>query len=304
VPGAGLHPGNVGWGGAATTSPLPAIGSEAAEADLSTQSERADAMSGSYGGAGPMPVADLAGPTVDYSAAPAPSVDLGRPIVVGRPDAVQRGDDTRDGERGGFSWEGGQTRNGGQAGFASDPLGTAASVSSASGVVVPPAEHVATENRLPIFEAVESDWFRRGRSGVATGSAMGAALGGQASADLGSADLGSAGRSDSWPVPAAAASMPEPEVSWTASVADRGWEAAAAVSSPTTGGTTEAGLPKRVPQANLVPGTASPEPLAPAPARSASATRDRFSSFQRGVREGRAAVVGEDAQPDGDDGSQ
>ncbi len=34
VPGAGPHPGNAAWGGAATTSPLPAVGSEAAEADL------------------------------------------------------------------------------------------------------------------------------------------------------------------------------------------------------------------------------------------------------------------------------
>jgi signal transduction histidine kinase len=305
VPGAGLHPGNAGWGGAANTSPLPAFGSEAAEADLATEADRA--MSGSYAnadpyGSGPMPVADLAGPTVDYSAAPAPSVDLGQPIVVGHPDAAQRGDDTGNSDRVGFSWEGGQGRNGAQVGFGSDPLGAAASVSSPSGVVVPPAEHVATENRLPIFEAVESDWFRRGRSGVATGPALGVP-GGNAAGDLSSSSLAGGSRADSWPAPAAAASTPEPEISWAASAADRGWEAAAAVSSPATGGTTEAGLPKRVPQANLVPGTASPEPLAPAPARSAAVTRERFASFQRGVREGRAAVAGEDAQPDGDDGS-
>ena len=98
--------------------------------------------------------------------------------------------------------------------------------------------------------------------------------------------------------------MPEQDVTWAASAADQGWEAAAAVSSPSTGGTTTAGLPKRVPQANLVPGTASPEPIAPVPARSASATRDRFASFQRGIREGRAAVAGDDADSDEDDGSR
>jgi signal transduction histidine kinase len=309
VPGAGLHPGNAGWGGAATTSPLPAVGSDAAEADL------AGAFSGSYTsgdsyGTGPMPVADLAGPTVDYSAAPAPapSVDLGQPIVVGHPDSGERGDDMGDSERGGFSWSSGQGGNGAQVGFGSDPLGTAASVSSPSGVVVPPAEHVATENRLPIFEAVESDWFRRGRSGVAAGSGLGA-MGGQAGAGLASAGLsgtavGSDSESASWPAPAAGPNAAEPEVTWAASAADRGWEAAAAVSSPATGGTTTAGLPKRVPQANLVPGTASPEPVAAVPARSAAATRDRFSSFQRGVREGRAAVSSEDEGPDEDDGSR
>jgi len=34
------------------------------------------------------------------------------------------------------------------------------------GVVVPPPATVGEENRLPIFESVESDWFRRGRHGA------------------------------------------------------------------------------------------------------------------------------------------
>jgi hypothetical protein len=40
------------------------------------------------------------------------------------------------------------------------------------------------------------------------------------------------------------------------SEADEGWDAAAAASHPTVGGTTRSGLPRRVPSANLVPGTA------------------------------------------------
>ena len=334
VPGAGLHPGNAAWGGAASTSPLPAFGSEAAEADL------AGGMPGSYPasdvfGSGPMPVADLAGPTVDFSPtqSPPPSVDLSQPSVVGQPrgggqsGGVGQPDDPgqargagrtddRAGDRGGFSWDTGLGSNGGQSSL-DGPLGTAASASSPSGVVVPPAEHVATENRLPIFEAVESDWFRRGRSGVAAGApGLGGAGGstlGNGSPGNGSQDHGSAGdasRGDagdvaaSWPSQPGMAEVPEPEVSWAASAADQGWEAAAAVSSPSTGGTTSAGLPKRVPQANLVPGTASPEPIASVPARSASATRDRFASFQRGIREGRAAIAGDDADSEEDDGSR
>ncbi len=230
-----------------------------------------------------------------------------QPSVVGQSGRRRRAPTTRpSSDRGGFGWDTGLGSNGGQGGFGG-PLGTAASASSPSGVVVPPAEHVATENRLPIFEAVESDWFRRGRSGVA---AAGAGLGGlsgparQARAP-GGASSGDAGDADaSWPSQPGTAEMPEPEVTWAASAADQGWEAAAAVSSPSTGGTTSAGLPKRVPQANLVPGTASPEPIAPVPARSASATRDRFASFQRGIREGRAAVAGDDAHSDEDDGSR
>ncbi len=157
-------------------------------------------------------------------------------------------------------------------------LGAVTGFGSPDDVIVPPAEHVAAANRLPIFEAVESDWFRRGRSG----------LGG-------------------WPAQseaAEAAEAPEaPEAVWS-TPSDQGWEAAAAVSSPSTGGTTSAGLPKRVPQANLVPGTATPEAAAPAPVRSAAATRERFASFQRGIREGRAALTGDDGDSDGDDGSR
>jgi signal transduction histidine kinase len=352
VPGAGPHPGNAGWGGAATTSPLPAFGSEAAEADLAADgADRQESMSGSYGqaeafGTGPMPVADLAGPTVEFSPGPqaAPSVTLGQPSVVGQPGTASQGsmavpatgtgraDELSGGDRRGFGWDSGLGTNGGPSSLGS-ALSPAASASSPGAVVVPRAEHVATENRLPIFEAVESDWFRRGRSGVAAGS-VGAAspassgrLGGSgepggaggpngsgepagAGGPNGSADQdtlasqsGSAGP-ESWPSRPDASEAPEPEIAWAASAADQGWEAAAAVSSPTTGGTTTAGLPKRVPQANLVPGTASPEPVTPAPARSAAATRDRFASFQRGIREGRAAVSGDEGQDDEDDGSR
>jgi signal transduction histidine kinase len=141
-------------------------------------------------------------------------------------------------------------------------------------VVVPPAEHT-TEYRLPIFEAVESDWFRRGRNSVG------------------------------WAPQEQAA---EPESANWSSPADEGWQAAAAVAAaPSSSGVTSAGLPKRVPRANLVPGTAGSETSsapAPAPARSASATRDRFASFQRGSKEGRAAASSDNSSAGEDDGSR
>jgi hypothetical protein len=141
------------------------------------------------------------------------------------------------------------------------------------GVIVPPANGGGAEHRLPIFEAVESDWFRRGRPAV--------------------------GR------PTTTEQEPEPEQSngWATSPADEGWRAAQAVSAPSSSGVTSAGLPKRVPQANLVPGAAgSVAGSSPAttPSRSAAATRERFASFQRGVREGRAAA-GQAESDDGED---
>jgi hypothetical protein len=141
-------------------------------------------------------------------------------------------------------------------------------------VVVPPAASAAEEHRLPIFESVESDWFRRGRHGAGSTSQPAAAV----------------VTTGGWSSPA-----------------DEGWRAAEAASSPTSGGITLSGLPKRVPRANLVPGAVgldAPAPAAPVAARSAAAARERLASFQRGVREGRAAALDpEQAGSDEDDGA-
>ncbi|WP_344888243.1 sensor histidine kinase [Streptosporangium longisporum] len=90
------------------------------------------------------------------------------------------------------------------------------------------------------------------------------------------------------------------------SPSDQGWAAAEVAKKPVEGGVTGAGLPKRVPKANLVPGaasTAAPAPAAPMPPISAERVRSRLSSFQQGVRQGRAemseranAVEGENQQ--------
>ncbi|MBO3746766.1 sensor histidine kinase [Streptosporangiaceae bacterium NEAU-GS5] len=104
---------------------------------------------------------------------------------------------------------------------------------------------------LPIFSAVESDWFRR-------------------------------------------RSRTEQSV-WDRSPGDEGWRTAAALSEPALDGTTRSGLPKRQPKANLVPGSvnlAADEPRR-TPPPSAEAMRERLAGYQRGLREGRAAVHGE-----------
>ena len=122
-------------------------------------------------------------------------------------------------------------------------------------VVVPPAEDPEQTRRLPIFDAVESNWF--------------------------SGNSKAPGRSGST---AAAGS------GW-ASPADEGWRAAQTVDSPSSGGETAAGLPRRSPNANLIPG-AIPSTQPALPNRSATAARDRLAGFQRGVTEGRAAASG------------
>jgi len=75
------------------------------------------------------------------------------------------------------------------------------------------------------------------------------------------------------------------------SPADDGWRAAARLAEPPTGGTTPAGLPKRVPQALYVPGAVAsnePPPTGP-PSRATREVRGRLASYRDGVRRGRHA---------------
>ncbi len=125
--------------------------------------------------------------------------------------------------------------------------------SSANGLIVAPVEDLGAQRRLPIFDAVESHWFRDG-------------------SDAPSLPGRTAATGSRWSSPA-----------------DAGWRAAAAADSPSSGGSTEAGLPKRLPNANLVPG-AIPSAAPVAPNRSAAAARERLAGLQRGVDKGRAAA--------------
>jgi signal transduction histidine kinase len=137
--------------------------------------------------------------------------------------------------------------------------------SDGSQVTIPPAVGGAQDQRLPIFDSLESDWFRRS----------------------GSASLSSAAAA-----PAAAASA-APQTTWS-SPADEGYRAARVAAAPESDETTTAGLPKRTPRANLVPGSvgngAGPETESTPPARSAETVRSRMASFQRGVRDARATA--------------
>ena len=133
--------------------------------------------------------------------------------------------------------------------------GNGAAGSDGSQVTIPPAVNPAQDQRLPIFDSLESDWFRRSGKSLSSNTA------------------------------------PDAEASWS-SPADEGWRAARVAASPAAGETTTAGLPKRVPRANLVPGSVGggdDSEVAP-PARSADTIRTRMASFQRGVREARAAA--------------
>ena len=77
--------------------------------------------------------------------------------------------------------------------------------------------------------------------------------------------------------------------------ADDGWAAAARLAEPTTAGTTTAGLPRRRPQAMVVPGAVGGSTAGEAPPpprethRSPQDVRGRLASYRDGVRRGRHA---------------
>ncbi|HEY9241249.1 MAG TPA: ATP-binding protein, partial [Streptosporangiaceae bacterium] len=175
---------------------------------------------------------------------------------------------------------------------AAGEAGSPGAASPAHHVIVPPAPDGGPEHRLPIYESVESDWFRRGRPATTAPSRNGAdrpaSPGSPAAPGNGTRPASPASpASPAGSAGSASPASPEP-VSWT-SPADAGWQAAEVAYAPVTAGTTGAGLPKRVPKANLVPGAAGPSPLSHTlpPVRTASQTRDRFASYQQGLRKAR-----------------
>jgi signal transduction histidine kinase len=79
------------------------------------------------------------------------------------------------------------------------------------------------------------------------------------------------------------------ENSWHSS-ADGGWSAAAAASEPVDGGTTAGGLPRRVPLAQLVPGSVE-RAATGSNRRSPDAVRGLLSAYHRGVQRGRQQMT-------------
>jgi hypothetical protein len=124
---------------------------------------------------------------------------------------------------------------------------------------------------LPIFRELESRWF-----------------------------------SDS-PVTAAATATPgaraaAEDVSWRSS-ADDGWSAARAAAEPQDGGTTEMGLPRRVPMAQLVPGGSDAPTATVSERRTPDSVRGLLSAYTRGVQRGRGAY-GRDDDPSSEFGGR
>ncbi|MEQ4301121.1 nitrate- and nitrite sensing domain-containing protein [Plantactinospora sp. B6F1] len=162
---------------------------------------------------------------------------------------------------------------------------------------------------LPIFRELESAWFRTRRKPEETGGQpQGAGTASQPTGQAvavdnvvpGAAQAGSAPTGNPAPVnsPRPGGQQPgsgsatngtgRPGDSGWQTAADDGWRAAMAATAAATSGTqtTQTGLPKRVPMAQLVPGAVE-KPTTSVQRRTPEAVRGLLSAYHRGVQRGR-----------------
>ena len=138
---------------------------------------------------------------------------------------------------------------------------------SADGALIPPNADDTME--LPIFREVESAWFRTKRP----------------ARPVQSGDQGQAGQAAAENRGDGGASSATTDSGWR-TAADEGWRKASAAAQSHGTGTTKAGLPKRVPMAQLVPGGVEGSPTGTR-SRSPDAVRGLLSAYHRGVQRGR-----------------
>jgi hypothetical protein len=125
------------------------------------------------------------------------------------------------------------------------------------------------DGRTPLFDTLETNWFRGERR--QTGAAAAA--------------------QQQSPAPQQRPATP----TWRSSPNDELVRQAERVRQPAAGGVTTSGLPRRVPRANLVPGTAQQQQHQSGPqvSRAPDDVRGRLTNLRRGIAQGRQAGSGQ-----------
>ena len=136
---------------------------------------------------------------------------------------------------------------------------------------------------LPIFRELESAWFRTRRSVPEAAPATNGAPVRPGEGDEAMVAAGSVG---------SGVSAETPVHSWQ-TAADDGWRAAAVAADVPVTDTTDSGLPKRVPMAQLVPGGVD-KGASTTQKRTPEAVRGLLSAYHRGVQRGRTQPKGAD----------
>ncbi|MFD5541729.1 hypothetical protein ACFWIJ_28850, partial [Streptomyces sp. NPDC127079] len=146
---------------------------------------------------------------------------------------------------------------------------------------LPPASGPG-DGRTPLYDTLETNWFHGGQAEQHPNG------NGNGSAPLPPVPVQP-------PAPAAAAPQRPATSSWRPSPNDDLVRQAERVRQPAAGGVTTSGLPRRVPRANLVPGTAQQQQqhqAGPQVSRSPDDVRGRLTNLRRGIAQGRQAAPG------------
>ncbi|GGL96748.1 hypothetical protein GCM10010129_45720 [Streptomyces fumigatiscleroticus] len=144
------------------------------------------------------------------------------------------------------------------------------------GWALPPAPGPG-DGRTPLYDTLETNWFRGGdRQQQGGGSAPAPAPAAQQQ-------------------PASPAPQRPAAGTWRSSPNDDLVRQAERVRQPAAGGVTTSGLPRRVPRANLVPGTAQQQPQQSGPqvSRAPDDVRGRLTNLRRGIAQGRQQGTGQ-----------
>ncbi|HEX6871438.1 MAG TPA: transposase, partial [Micromonosporaceae bacterium] len=149
----------------------------------------------------------------------------------------------------------------------------------------------AGPNGPPVLRVIDGE--RGSRSAAETGSARPTASDGGDSAPDGDLLIFSQAARTAWFTEEDEANQGGGQGNW-GQLADDGWRAAEQVADPTVGAQTLAGLPRRVPQANLVPGSAATPQrqlrIVRDPQSIAAHTEGYFRGWRRGQQIGGFAV--------------
>ncbi|GAO06604.1 pytative two-component histidin kinase [Streptomyces lydicamycinicus] len=151
------------------------------------------------------------------------------------------------------------------------------------------------DGRTPIFDTIESNWFNHPAAAAAGVPPQGDA---EPEAprlprrEAAQAPARGEARNDA-PVNGARGAAPaDAATQWRSSPNDETWRQAEQIRQPAAGGVTTSGLPRRVPRANLVAGTAQQQQSTqsgPQVSRAPSDVRGRLTNLRRGIQQGRQA---------------
>ncbi|MFD4599682.1 nitrate- and nitrite sensing domain-containing protein [Streptomyces sp. NPDC058464] len=150
---------------------------------------------------------------------------------------------------------------------------------------LPPASGPG-DGRTPLYDTLETNWFHGGQQEQQRP---------QSNGNGSAASIPPIPPAPSQPpAPAAAAPQRPAQAAWRTSPNDDLVRQAERVRQPAAGGVTTSGLPRRVPRANLVPGTAQQQQhhTGPQVSRAPDDVRGRLTNLRRGIAQGRQAGNG------------